>query len=262
MKRYAIKRVAGRYRVIYADPAWLHRDKNSAGREVKYNRLATEEIAALDVPSLAARDSALFMWAVPPMLPEALYVMREWGFRFSTVAFCWVKTAPATWRARAARALRNPWLFGGAAGLVDRATARGVVDVLDNAGALYRGLRWGQGQTTRANVELVLLGLRGRLGRASAGVHQVVEAPPGRHSEKPHEVRRRIVQLMGEEGARVELFARERFFGWDAHGDDPAMGTPDIVLPFRPALVESADAPVGDPLVLPGQLPLLEVTSG
>lgn len=31
------------------------------------------------------------MWAVSPQLPEAFEVMNSWGFKFKTVAFCWVK---------------------------------------------------------------------------------------------------------------------------------------------------------------------------
>ena len=53
-----------------------------------------EEIKALPVPELADRDCVLFLWATFPMLPEALEVLRAWGFRFKTVAFTWIKLAP------------------------------------------------------------------------------------------------------------------------------------------------------------------------
>jgi N6-adenosine-specific RNA methylase IME4 len=81
------------------------------------------------------------------------------------------------------------------------------------------GLFWGMGQGTRTNTEVVLMGIRGRLGRESAGVHQVVLAPPGRHSEKPVEVHRRIEALLGDR-PRLELFARRRVRGWDVWGNE------------------------------------------
>jgi len=50
-----------------------------------------EEICALPVAEIAAQDSALFLWATFPMLPEALRVIAAWGFTFKTVAFVWLK---------------------------------------------------------------------------------------------------------------------------------------------------------------------------
>jgi N6-adenosine-specific RNA methylase IME4 len=41
---------------------------------------------------MAAKDCALFMWAVDPLLPDAFALMKAWGFEFKTVAFYWVKT--------------------------------------------------------------------------------------------------------------------------------------------------------------------------
>jgi len=31
------------------------------------------------------------MWAGSPLLPEALEVMKAWGFKYKTLAFCWIK---------------------------------------------------------------------------------------------------------------------------------------------------------------------------
>jgi len=46
--------------------------------------MSLKDIAALPVPMLAARNSAIFMWATFPMLPEALDLMRAWGFTYKT----------------------------------------------------------------------------------------------------------------------------------------------------------------------------------
>lgn len=50
-----------------------------------------EEICALPVSDLAAKDSALFLWTTFPMLSEALRVIESWGFQYKTVAFVWLK---------------------------------------------------------------------------------------------------------------------------------------------------------------------------
>lgn len=55
----------------------------------------------------------------------------------------------------------------------------------------------GLGRWVRGNAEICLLATRGRPHRVSKSVKQIVLAPRGRHSEKPAEVRDRIIQLMG-----------------------------------------------------------------
>lgn len=80
-------------------------------------------------------------------------------------------------------------------------------------------LAWGMGSWTRANPEIVLLGVKGKPKRVSKGVHSIVEARVREHSRKPDQVRERIVELMGDV-PRVELFAREKDSGWDSWGDE------------------------------------------
>src|SRR5690606_19236744 len=77
----------------------------------------------------------------------------------------------------------------------------------------------GLGHWTRANTEDCLFAVKGRPKRISASVRQFVEAPIGRHSEKPAIVRDRLVQLMGDV-PRVELFARQHSDGWDVWGNE------------------------------------------
>ncbi len=59
--------------------------------EKHYPTMGIEEICALPVAELAAKDSALFLWATFPMLPQALRVIRAWGFSYKSVAFVWLK---------------------------------------------------------------------------------------------------------------------------------------------------------------------------
>ena len=42
------------------------------------------------MPSIAAENCALFLWATVPMLPHALEVMAAWGFEYRT-NWAWVK---------------------------------------------------------------------------------------------------------------------------------------------------------------------------
>lgn len=76
------------------------------------------------------------------------------------------------------------------------------------------------GRWTMGNVELCLLGRRGKIQRAIKNVRQLVEAERTTHSRKPDEVRLRAQQLFGDV-PRIELFARGDVEGWDAFGDQP-----------------------------------------
>ena len=76
----------------------------------------------------------------------------------------------------------------------------------------------GLGFWTRSNSEICILGTKGRPKRVSKAVPQVCDARIMEHSKKPDEIRDRIVELCGD-GPRIELFARERYEGWDCLGD-------------------------------------------
>jgi N6-adenosine-specific RNA methylase IME4 len=77
---------------------------------------------------------------------------------------------------------------------------------------------FGCGYWTRNGVELCLLATRGHPKRLARNVPQLIIAPRREHSRKPAEVRARIERLVA--GPYLELFARERFPGWDAWGDE------------------------------------------
>lgn len=80
-------------------------------------------------------------------------------------------------------------------------------------------LFFGLGHWTRANAEFCLIATKGNPKRIDKSVHSVVISQIGRHSEKPLEVRDRIVRLMGDI-PRIELFARKRTEGWTSIGYD------------------------------------------
>jgi N6-adenosine-specific RNA methylase IME4 len=176
-----------KYSVIYADPPWQfknysdawHKDRAESrwvGNEYRLMPLAA--VKELRVESIAADDAVLFLWTTMPHLPDALEVIKAWGFTYKTCAFTWVKQ--------------------------------------NKSG---NGLFTGMGFWTRSNAEVCLLATRGRPKRVSKSVRQAILSPVGRHSEKPAEVRDRIVELMGDV-PRIELFARKRVPGWAAFGDE------------------------------------------
>lgn len=54
--------------------------------------MSLEELMALPVSAIADTDCVLFLWATFPQLPEALRLIKAWGFSYRTVAFVWLKT--------------------------------------------------------------------------------------------------------------------------------------------------------------------------
>ena len=71
-----------KYSIVYADPPWRYDMKRGKGvAENHYPTMSIEEICALPVADLAAKDSALFLWATFPQLNEAFRVMEAWATR-------------------------------------------------------------------------------------------------------------------------------------------------------------------------------------
>ena len=64
--------------------AILARDRLDRAADNHYPTMTLDEIKALDVPSIAADDCVLFLWATQPMLTQALEVMAAWGFTHVT----------------------------------------------------------------------------------------------------------------------------------------------------------------------------------
>lgn len=91
---------AGPFACIAADPAWhfkartaLKTENFNSRRDVEkhYSTMSIAEICALPVRSIAGRDAHLFLWTTGPNLKNAFDVIDAWGFRYSGIAFTWVK---------------------------------------------------------------------------------------------------------------------------------------------------------------------------
>ncbi|GHU45742.1 adenine methylase [Clostridia bacterium] len=90
-----------KYSIILADlPArfgspWSYRvwGKKGKGRSAgnHYPTMNIDDICSLPVAEIADKDCTLFLWSTFPNLIEAFKVVSAWGFKYSTVAFVWVK---------------------------------------------------------------------------------------------------------------------------------------------------------------------------
>lgn len=193
-------RSVGGFKIIMADPPWRYKDTGSNGAAEKEYRpdavtgratMSLEEICSLPVHEIAADNCALFIWVTWPLLLEALTVIPRWGFRYKTIGFLWVK--------------------------------------------YYEKLtpHFGTGHYTRGNTEPCLLATRGKPRVIDHGVSSVIEdlfnpeievltgpREGEKHSRKPIAARQKIDRLFGPDPLRLELFARERFDGWDCYGNE------------------------------------------
>lgn len=177
-----------KYGAIYADPPWYFKNFSARGEGrnavAHYDCMTIDQICAMPVADLAAKDCALFLWAVDPMLHEALKVIDAWGFKYKTVAFYWAK-------------------------LNKNADPNCMSDT-----DFFTGL----GYWTRANAEQCLLATRGAPKRLAKNVRRLIIEKRREHSRKPDASYDRIKNLVG--GPYLELFARETHPGWDTIGDE------------------------------------------
>lgn len=188
-----------KYKVIYADPPWHYNDKRENGQGgmgggavSHYPLMKTPEICKLPIKDLADEDCLLFIWVTFPTLVDALKVIEAWGFTYKTLGFAWIKTNK---RQNLNQGMLLP------------------TDYIDDF--------FGVGFYTKSNCEVCLIATKGKPSRLikSNNVSSTIISPRREHSRKPQEARNRIVQLCGDV-PRVELFAREKFEGWDTWGNE------------------------------------------
>ena len=85
-----------KYQIIYADPPWNYTATSNkipcrAKDGQPYNAMRMIDIYGLNVNDITDKNCVLFLWATAPLLPEALYLIKCWGFDYKTVGFTWVK---------------------------------------------------------------------------------------------------------------------------------------------------------------------------
>lgn len=83
-----------KYNIIYADPPWQF--QAGGGRKPPYPVMKYRDICSLPVDGITAENCILFLWATDPQLPDAINLIEDWGFKYKTVAFTWVKSGKNT----------------------------------------------------------------------------------------------------------------------------------------------------------------------
>jgi N6-adenosine-specific RNA methylase IME4 len=194
-------RPAGGFAFIMADPPWsyqMYSDKGHAkSPEAQYATMTPEAIKALPVELLAAPDCLLWLWAVNPMLPLAIDVLRAWGFTYKT-AGTWVKRSrrgkTAFGTGYILRSSNEPFLIAtkGNPRIASR-SVRSAVITYDDRGTLQDG-DWPISTIT-------------------------IDGEARGHSVKPDEAYAASVELMPDV-QRLELFSRTNRAGWSVWGDE------------------------------------------
>ncbi|MFT0532778.1 MT-A70 family methyltransferase [Castellaniella hirudinis] len=82
-----LPQVAGGFSTVLADPPW--RFTNRTGKVApehrrlgRYGTMQLDEIKALPVADVTAKNAHLYLWVPNALLPEGLGVMQAWGFRY------------------------------------------------------------------------------------------------------------------------------------------------------------------------------------
>jgi len=81
------------------------------------------------------------------------------------------------------------------------------------------GWHFGLGYWTRGNPEICLLATKGKPKRINNSIANLTISHLRGHSQKPDEVRNKIVKLIGDL-PRIELFARDKIKDWDSWGNE------------------------------------------
>lgn len=178
-----------KYNIIYADPPWSYNDKASAGQRGSCYKYDVQDQGYLK--NLPVQEIAA---ADSVLFLWVTMPMIPEGVQLLEHWGFKYKTVAFTWVKK--NKITDSWF-------------------------------WGMGNWTRANPEVCLLGVKGNIRRTAKDVHSVVDSRIQFHSQKPDEVRNRIVRLMGDL-PRIELFARTREPGWDCWGYEVSSSQTDI----------------------------------
>lgn len=179
---------SGKYEIIYTDFPWSGYTPFGTAK-LPYKSMTEEEISAFDWSAYMAKRCVVFSWATCSKLDVAFRCAEKWRERhrlhFQGVAYIWVKTS------KSGKPLK-------ASGPRPR-----FVKPLDELLMVF--------STTPKMRTFPLL--------TESQVQHVFAPKQRQHSRKPNVFRELIVELLGDR-PRIELFARERWPGWDVHGDE------------------------------------------
>ena len=206
--------------IVYADPPWKYQQtvKNGVLKRkdgtLLYPSMSLKELCNLgpEITRVCQTDSALFMWATMPLLPEAFQVIKAWGFKYKTCFVNWVKTTKDG----------SKPAFG--VGYYTRSNAELCLVAVRGKIASYKRLLPDEPERGASKMSSILHEEDASvstnfLAQLESSPTPVLMTPRREHSRKPPIVRQMITQLLGDL-PRVELFAREQVAGWGALGND------------------------------------------
>ena len=182
--------MTGKYEIIYIDPPWGFYTSFGTAK-LGYPQMSNQELCDLPWGAWMAKRCVIFMWSTGPGtfhdegVQEFVAMMKaRWGWVYQGKPFVWIKT---------------------------------------NKDGTPMGASGPRARTTKPLTEDVFAFSNVKRGPPfkvlDQSVRQTVFAPRGKHSEKPDEVRKRILRIYGDR-PRLEVFACGRIpVGWDGWGD-------------------------------------------
>lgn len=156
-----------KYNIIYADPPWQYKTYSKKGQNkatgsviAQYNTMTLENLKQMgqNIKNISAEECILFIWVTFPTIEQAFEVIKAWGFKYKTCAFCWVK--------------QNPKSDG-----------------------IYSGI--GHWTNANAELCLLATKKKFPK-RKAKNIKQIILAHREKHSKKPDEIRERIINLVGD----------------------------------------------------------------
>lgn len=198
-----------KYQVIYADPPWdyggkMQYDKSTIKSEnIGFKRKIFLSSAAFKYPTLKLKE--LKQLDVPSIAAE------------DCLLFMWT-TGPQ---------MANSIELGTAWGFEYKTVAFVWDKMIHNPG-----------RYTLSQTEFVLAFKKGRFPqpRGARNVRQMVQVPRGEHSQKPVEVIDGITRMFPSQD-KIELFARNNYFGWDNWG----LEIPDSKIEIKTGLYKKSE---------------------
>lgn len=166
-----------KYQIILADPPWHYNQRANNNTKFRggayghYPLMSDQEVINLPISNLAdPRGSILFLWATPPKMDVALKCIDEWGWKFKTFGFTWIKLNSKS---------LTPF-FG--VGFYSKSCCEHVL------------------LATRGNI----------IKPVTDTISSAVMAPRGPHSQKPDEIQRRIELMYPKQNKIELFASRKR----------------------------------------------------
>ena len=167
---------------------------------------------------------------LPDKQYQVIYADPAWRYEFSMVKSDSIENHYPTMSLEEIKNLKVGGIAADNCVLFLWATAPKLVEALEvmqSWGFKYRtNLVWdkesiGMGYWFRNQHEILLVGIRGKISPPSQKerISSIFREKRGKHSKKPDMIRE-YIQSWYKNLSKIELFARERYDGWDAWGNE------------------------------------------